>query len=509
MHKYAKLTTAAMLGALIMGAATGCGGKADLIFWSGFGSSYTTAVNSLVDRYKAVSGVSIDNQTQGSYDKLQSNLNNSISTASYPNFTHGYPDHFAGYIKSSIQLPLDNYIKAYDAAHGTDLMKDYYAPYMKENMSLMYDAQGNPYVMGLPFNKSTEVMGYNGYFMDYALKQDSTLKVPETWQELMELGPKFMAVMETLYEKNLYGIPTTEDPEKFSAYAVGLEAPSPDYEQILDCTKVTKDKFKLMCWDSTDNMFITIVRQWGGVYTSYSSEDAKKYGHGWAEFYTGENANKTKAALQAFKDLYDKDYFGLPGDISDDSYSSTGFKNNQTMFTICSSGGLSYNISTTRFKLAPIPYNVIDGKAQKYVISQGTNLALLDQGTDVDKQKAFDAMVGISTGDLQASFAVETGYYPACETATKAAAYQNLLNNKQENPTQRAYQESAVLNENYYMKESEGWEKFVDPGFSGSSAIRAEVKTIMAIVFAGEKDFDTILSESYERIKAYTHEGQK
>lgn len=506
MHKIAKLTTATMMGALLVGALSGCGKPADLILWTGFGSSYSTAVQSLIDRYTSISGVSIEHQSQGSYDKLQTNLNNSISTASYPNVANGYPDHFAGYIKSSIQLPLDDYIKAYDEANGTDLLNDYYSEYMTENQTLRYHADGTPYTMGLPFNKSTEVMGYNGYFMAYAQSIDATIKVPETWSEWASEGPKLLAVMENLYGKYLYGKVDSEDEDKITDFVVTDTdtAPSADHELLLDCSKVTPEKFRLLCWDATDNMFITIVRQWGSTYTSYTAEDAQKYQHGWAEFYSGENKEKTKAALQFFKDLYDAKVFGLAGDISDDSYSSTGFKNNQCMFTICSSGGLSYNISTTRFRLAPIPYYSVDGVTRKYVISQGTNLALFDQGSDEAKQKSFDAMVSFTTGDLQAAWAVETGYYPSCKSATNNATYQALLNTKQDNPTKRAYQESAKLNQDYYMAESENWVKFVDPGFVGSSYIRSEVETIMAIVFGGTKDLDTILSESYARIKDYT-----
>lgn len=505
MHKFAKLTTATMLGALIMGAASGCDESADLLLWTGFGSSYSTAVQSLIDRYTEASKVTIEHQSQGSYDKLQTNISNSISTAAYPNVANGYPDHFAGYIKSSIQLPLDSYIAAYNQEHGGSLIDDYYPEYMVENETLRYHTDGTPYIMGLPFNKSTELMGYNHYFMEYAKSTDATLKVPETWAEWEVLGPKFLDVMDNLYEKYLFAVVDSADPDKLSDFKVqsSSDAPDADHELLLDCSKVTKAKFRLLCWDATDNMFITIVRQWGGIYTSFTSEDASKYQHGWAEFNTTENAPKTKAAMQYFKNLYDAGVFGLSSDISDDSYSSTGFKNNQCMFTICSSGGLSYNIGTSRLKLTAIPY-YDDGTTQrKYVISQGTNLALFDQGDDATKQKAFDMIVAFSKGEIQARWASETGYYPASKSATANEVYQSLLKTKQENPTKRAYQESAVLNENTYMNSDEKWIKFVDPGFVGSSSIRAEVKTIMGIAFAGDKDFDTILNESCNRLKDY------
>lgn len=506
MHKYAKITTAVMLGALISGSAASCGGGAELILWTGFGSAYSKAVQSLIDSYTGQTGVTMEHQSQGSYDNLQSNLNNSVSTASYPHIANGYPDHFAGYIKSSIQLPLDEYIAAYNQKTGKDLLSDFYPEYMKENQTLRYHADGSPYTMGLPFNKSTEVMGYNGYFVAYAQSVDNTIKLPETWQEWSVEGPKMLNVMSNLYGNYLFGKLGTQDPDVITDFVVknNDELPTPDHTLLLDCSKVTSTKFRLMSWDAADNMFITIVRQWGSTYTSYTAEDASKYQHGWAEYYTGDNQAKTKAALTAFKKLYDDKIFGLPADVSDDSYSSTAFKNNQCMFTICSSGGLSYNISSARFRVAPIPYYNDGETVRKYVISQGTNLALFDQGNDEKKQKAFDAMVAFCTGEMQAAWAVNTGYYPSCKSATTSATYQALLKeDHRDNPTKRAYQESAVLNENYYMNASLGWNKFVDPGFVGSSNIRKEVETIMAIVFAGAKDLDTILTESYNRIKDF------
>ena len=511
MHRNAKITTAAILGALIAGGASGCGPSADLILWTGFGAAYTQMLNStLVEPYVAQSGVTIENQSQGSYDKLQSNLNNSISTSSYPNFANGYPDHFAGYIKSNIQVPLDDYIDAYNKKNNVDLIADYYPEYMTENTTLKYKEDGTGYIMGLPFNKSTEVMGYNGVFMEYAQSLDNTIKVPETWDEWKVQGPKMLKVMDNLYGKHLYGIEDANDPDKHSAFEpVSPDAAPPSGKTLLlDCSTVTKERFRLLSWDSSDNMFITIIRQWGAEYTSYTSDDAKKYQHGWAEFASGENRAKTLEAMQFFLDLYNDGIFGLPGNISDSSYSSTAFKANQCMFTICSSGGLSYNIGTFRFKVAPIPYKDAD---KKYVISQGTSLGLFDQGTEEQKQKAFDAIVAFTTGDLQGAWAAETGYYPASKSATNSQVYQDLINGTAaaDNDSKKAYMESAQLNEKYYMNSESGWIKFVDPGFVGSSVIRTEVGTIMGIVLAKESTLEDILDESMKTLSTYDPANKK
>ncbi len=511
MHKRAKITTTAILGALIAGGASGCGSKADITLWTGFGAAYTQAVNSLITRYQEQTGVIIENTSAGSYDNLQSKLSNSVSTASYPNFANGYPDHFAGYIASGILLELDPYIEAYNEANDTDLLADYYDNYMEENKMLKYKADGTPYVMGLPFNKSTEVMAYNGYFVEYAQALNSEITVPATWDEWTEMGPKYLAVMDTLYGKYLYAKVDPTDADKHTDFeTVAEDGEKPEgKELLLDCTKVTKDKFRLLTWDSTDNMFITITRQWGATYTSYTSEDAKKYQHGWAEYARGENREKTIAAVDYFRNAYNEGIFGLPKNISDSSYSSDAFKGNKCMFTICSSGGLSYNIQTgSRLKLAPIPYKDED---HKLVISQGTNLALFDQGTDDEKQKAFDAMVAFTTGDLQGSWAVETGYFPASKSATNSEAYQELISNPQDNQIKVAYQESAKLNEEVYMNSTleKTWTKFVDPGFVGSSAIRQEVATVISIALGSEKTTEQILDETMTRLSTYDPNNKK
>ena len=236
-------------------------------------------------------------------------------------------------------------------------------------------------------------------------------------------------------------------------------------------------------------------------------------GHGWAKYYDTANRDATKAAINFFRTIYANGTFGLPSDLSATaSYSSDAFLSNQCVFTVCSSGGLSYNIKEgygRKFRVAPIPYNTAD---KKFVISQGTNLAVFDRGDAATQKKAFEAIVALTTGDLQSEWAVQTGYYPASISATNGTAYQNLINNAPKNETEAAYQESAKVNEENYMKASEQWTKFVDPGFMGSSIIRNEVGTIMGIVFKNYvleqqgkafKTVDEILQDSYNRLGTY------
>ena len=505
-----KIAGLALMASMLL---TGCGEHYDVLLWTSFGSAYTTALDALIADVNELTGFVVKNETQKSYPQLQTNINNSISTDSYPNIAMGYPDHFAGYIKSNIQLALDSYIKAYDEEHGGSLLDDYYPEYMVENQTLKYNINDEPYTMGLPFNKSTEVIAYNGYFVDYAASINADLAtLPDTWDEWNTKGEQYMAVMDTLFGKKLYGVINDDDSVSgFQVVEASAAAPS-GKELLLDMTKVAKTRFKLLAWDALDNMFITLCRQWGGVYTSYTAQDRKNNGgKGWARFfdtsYTMDDGTVinpreiTTSMLNYMKDLHAKDIIGMPSEINEGSYASDAFKYGRTMFVICSSGGLSHNIlGDFEVRVHAIPYK---DAAHKKVISQGTNLALFDQGDEETWQKGFDAIVALTKGDIQGRWAAETGYFPATKSATNSQVYQDLLNKPQKSMIKKVYQRSAKLNNEVYSDAAQNWDKFVDPGFIGSSQIRTAVEPIITMLFGNDKTIEQIFKKIMPTIRTY------
>ena len=529
MHKFSKITTLALFGLVTVGAASCSGGRGPVAFqmWCGFGSTYKMYLDKLIDYEWDTKSVNVGLSSKGSYENLQKAINESIPTLDYPTVANGYPDHFAGYIRTQVQVPLNDYIKRYDEAHGTDLMNDYYEDYMKENMNLHFQDDGTPSIMGLPFNKSTELFGYNGYFVDYAKYRGVISELPKTWQEWAEKGPALRDLQLEMCGKYLHG--KADEAGNASDFVLNTSSGS---DVLLDMSEVTPTTCRLMSWDAADNMFITVVRQWGGVYTSYSQADMKmKDPHGWVEFNnvnatnteTGETGinsrERTIAALTFFNGLFgsmdnpSSQIFGLPANFGG-LYSSDAFKDNKVMFTVCSSGGLSYNTGgEQRFKLAPIPYFDDGAVSRKYVISQGTNLALFDQGDAETLQLAFDTMVDFTTGAAQANWACDTGYFPGSKSAASNKAYVDMLaSTDYDNANVVAYRESAQVNEQEYMVAAKGWTKFVDPGFVGSSDIRATVKNIISNVFnhvgEGKDDpwtYQDVLDKAYTSLKNYVH----
>lgn len=506
--KKVKSTFALALLAVAAGSLSSCGNKSDLVFWSSFGNAYTSVLDGIVEKAGNSSGAVIEHISQGSYDKVKNEMMSAIADRSYPDLVTGYPDHFAEYLGNDALQPLDKFVKAYDEAHGTNLLDDYFPAYMEENYNLAVDDDGNKVLSALPFNKSTELMGYNGVFVDFcATRYPELAVVPATWQQWEEKGPKYREILTELAggKKALYGVQNEEgtasqfnlqDARLPNKDASGNFVDASGKPLLLDFTDVDVELTRVISWDSTDNMFITLVRQWGGQYTRLPAEQMKVeplYRKGDILFNAkndkefGDVRSKVVECMKFFNRLNKQHIFGVPKEFQQD-YNSTAFEQNQVMFMLCSSGGLSYNTAkwTNRFRVAPLPYNAALGDDGKYVISQGADITLTDrnQGDPEKSQKAFDAMVAMTTGSLQAEWCLNTGYYPCSKSATNDPAYQAFLNSTDYSyPTTVAYREGANINQKEYMVAEKGWHKFVDPAFIGSSDIRTLVKTVFQSTF--------------------------
>lgn len=563
MHKAIKLSTVLMFGALV---ATACGtgpstpgGKTGttgggstsrpwstehinmpeegkLEMWHNFGANYTTILEEAFVTPLLADKIDVYAESKGSYEGILEKMNYASAEKTYPNIVTGYPDHFATYSRwgypasetgalANLNKYLDN--KELNEKHkqetGYYLREDYYPEYMVENDSICYALNNadDAITVGLPFNKSTEVIGYNGIFFDYVEEQEAkagrTIKVPDTWDEWKTYGPVFRRYQMQLNGKYLYGDLSTDGDMKGSNFVVETskrkDSEGRDIKPLLDFSLAKDSETAVLSWDSLENMFITLVRQFGSQFTSYTREDrtARKTAdrHGYMEFYSGDNKAKTVAAMQLVRDLSGTNdatrIFATPKFVGG-SYASAAFADNKVLFTICSTGGLSYNINEgQRFRVHTVPYQSADNK---YVISQGANMTILRQDNKRDPSMsradtealAFEALVKMTTGDYQAEWAKNTGYYPASKSATESQIYQDFLASTEalNDPVERAYREGAQLNNEHYMKSSENWIKFVDPGFPGSADIRRKTASIIeGVINNSSKSIDTILQEIY------------
>lgn len=394
----------------------------------------------------------------GNYDTLKSNMINAITAGDYPNMVQGYPDHVAEYLNGDAVLNLNPYIYSSDwGLNGDDALDDIIASYLEENTQ--YDANGTFY--SLPFNKSTEVMIYNKTVFD-----ELELDIPTTWQEIIAIAPQLQAKGEEIARQKVLDANPTKTPAQLTTEIAAAQA------LIVPAS-----------YDSTGNAFITFARQFGGAYTALNFSTFE------GEFLWHENAN-TFAAMTFLKN--NNSVITLP-EFWDQDYASTPFVNQQTFITVGSSAGVTYNIPSSGFEIgvAPVPYNG-DMPDEKAVIQQGTNISLMDTGSDQEKLASWLFLKYLISKEVTTDWAIETGYLPVRTSAYASTEYQNFLNNP--STTNKlaaaiAMAANAAYQQSGYM--------FFDPAFIGSSRARTQVGSALERVMLGDGNIQEALDEAY------------
>ena len=514
-----------MLTALAATALSACGAKrvfdedidisvntkgTEIILWTGFGASVSSALDTVLEEFTDATGIKATHESQGGYDNLQKAINGSASSMTYPNVCVGYPDHFAGYIDSDIQMRLDVFIeqdkklweeredkKLDDAKSGSFYelpafdLDDFYPNYMVENQSLEFDEEGNPYTLGIPFNKSSEVMVYNKTFFESSLVQAAGITLPKTWLEAAATGQE---IIELIDGKHAWTKVLGDDGNLYAS----LEELPEGVGLVIDLTGVTKADFKPMSYDSQANLFITGVRQWGGTYTAVDPETRE----GFIKFQEG---NATADMLSELKDLYDSNILGIPQTWGEASYCSTPFKARKSLMNIGSTAGVTNAIPVKdvfSVGAAPIPFHDAN---QQFVISQGTNLGILKVGTKEETASAWKLVKWLSQIE-NGTFAALTGYFPTCKQAMNSEDYQGWIKSPRSS-NDKINVEAAKVNAEVYDDAAQKWTKFVDPGFNGSSTIRTDIGAVTAEVFIDHEDINSCIQKHVNNLLDYVQEA--
>ncbi len=503
-------------------------------FWTGFGKDITEGLDEIIASFEEkYPYIDIVHESKGGYAGLTKAINLAITTKKYPQVALGYPDHFAQYIYNGIQCDLSGYINSSDKELAIDI-NDFNEDFLRENLELAYK-NGNekdPYIMGLPFNKSTEVMVYNKTLFDFY-----ELEVPETWDEVREVSTQFIekltaniggkAEVGGTFGKKVYVIKDENGAEPDKIYysyvdksnkTVVVDAqgelvnttdeannPIKGEDPLFDFSGVNyiKDKdpkknkidFYPIGYDSQANFFITALRQFGSEYTKRGATVEK----GYVKFDTPE----ARAMITYFKQMNADYLLGIPYTWEEESYCSNPFKALKLAMTISSSAGLSYNIAAgAKFKIgiAPVPYKTAD---KKFVISQGTNIAMLK--ANEYKNLASWLFIKYLTTEKNADFAIKTGYLPVTKSAQESQEYQDFLSLKIGTDADKARIAAAAVANNVYGDGT--WTNFVDPAFRGSNTIRNTVDSAMPMAFYGSSgttyDADSLIKYLYNQLETY------
>ena len=485
-------------------------------FWTGFGSDINDVLEDVIAQFTKLTGVKVKYESKGSYENVLNATQLAATSGKFANVVVGYPDHFATYVNQDIIVRLDYYFEndvksVFEPDDESFKVEDFYADYMAENQSIEFDKDGNPYTLGVPFNKSTEVLIYNSTFFDWIATQDdlsANIYVPKTYAELDSVGT---AILNFLSTKGVYGHILLNDGTLVDETPADTDSIVLDLKDVVAPGTVGKETnwFKPFSYDSQANLFITSIRQNGGTYTYFDKNDKKGY--------VGFDSQETINALTALNEMYKHNTFGIPADWGEQKYGSNPFKAQKTVMTLGSSAGVKNDAPTGNafnIKAAPVPYFSAD---KKYVISQGANLALLDKGTR-EQRLASWMLLKFLTKYANGYICQATGYYPSSSYAENGGMwkgadpeeyvdYATWLEDTAEssNTTELIKAQTAKINLDYYVKDSENWTKFVDQPFPGSASVRLEVANAPKYVFIDKmtprEALDAVLGRLQDYVK--------
>lgn len=414
----------------------------------------------------------------GSYDLLRSSTIldiNSKNPENIPDLLIGYPDHFAEYYGGSNLVNLQYFIDDPEVGMDEDEMADFIPSYLAENRG--FDTNFPNDLYGLPFNKSTEVMVYNKTAFEKLFGDNYLDKVPETWEEMKTVGAEIIAKVKAGELDNTFIDKYDPDTKVTTYMKISDYLSNPENVQFVP-----------FGYDSSDNGFITLIRQFGAKYTQRESV-LKGYIH----FDNPE----ARAAMTYFQNMTSDGIFGNAA-VFGAQYNSDALKAIQVLMSVGSSAGVGYNAST-KYELgfAPIPYYSEDAK---YVIQQGTNIGMLNHNTDEEKLASWLFIKFLMRPENTAKFAMATGgYLPVKASAYESEEYKEYL----DNPTDDKKEYSAAAKVALYDYIEKEYKFFVDDAFIGSSKVREEAGRIFDSVIVNKENVADRFKEAYKTLSPY------
>jgi len=345
------------------------------------------------------------------YKSLESDIIANFSIGQVPNLAVAYPDHVADYLAlephdGDYVVELGDLATNKDYGFGTetwlgddvndleyeDRLGDFIDSYIEEGKQFVKEG-----LYCFPYMKSTEAMYYNVQAVNTALKYlHPEISTPAAVKEYMDklTWNEFMSLCGVVWEHRS------------------------------EITSVPDKDFNPAFYDSDSNLFISQMFQEGIPFSSVQG------GAGHIDFETGEARSKAEALLQSYKDGYDNHLFTTKGAHS--TYGSNSFKNVETVFSIGSTGGAGYNMTTSfDIGICKVPYRGSKG----IYVSQGPSLCIMQNPDKTEAQNAmetkyaFKLLKFLTQADNNASLCTKgtEGYLPVRESAYYTDAYIDFI----------------------------------------------------------------------------------
>lgn len=450
--------------------------KTTIELWSITGQNNQAQLQSYIDEFRKLEpNVTVTNtiKTGMGYNELKDAVVKAFATGDYPDIVQCYPDHVAEYINYGKAVDLDPYINNADYGWTSEDKEDIYSTFLEEGNS--YSVSGT---YSVPYCKSTEARYYNaGVLVGLNLSGiDPTIN-----------GGKALT---TDYFENL----TWEELfEKLCPAIITYNSSLPDNQKIL---KSDDTYHAVFAYDSDDNLFITLAKQYGIGYTSVGADGKGKF-----DFGEGENKTKRKELLTKFHEYKEKGYFITKG-VAGNTYTNAYFNTQNTLFSVGSTGGYKYQFSSANpmdVGVAPIPH--AEGK-NLAIINQGPSLSVLDHGNENRKLASWLLYKTITNKDNCLDWAVNSGYMGIRKSVKETEEYKNAASTRGKDKA--TLDRLLARNRNYSTDQKVLNALYVSPAFLGSSTARTQVSGIRTNALTSTKtgaeyqaDLEKLFSDAY------------
>jgi len=344
------------------------------------------------------------------YKSLESDTIANFSIGVVPNICVAYPDHVADYIAlephdGDYVVRIDELAKDPEIGFGTeewlgdnpddleyeDRLGDFIESYIEEGKQFIKEG-----LYCFPYMKSTEAMYYNVQAVNTALS---------------------------------YLHPEISSPAAVKDYMDSL-----DWDEFMDlCQAVLEHKSEISSvlvapafYDSDSNLFISQMFQQDIPFSSVQD------GAGHIDFETGEARTAAEALLTDYKSAYDAGLFTTKGAHS--TYGSNSFKNIESVFSIGSTGGAGYNL-TTEFDIGICKVPTRGDAGKGCYVSQGPSLCIMQNPDKTPEQNAmetkyaFKLLKFLTQPENNAALCTKgtEGYLPVRESAYYSDAYIDFI----------------------------------------------------------------------------------
>ena len=358
-------------------------------------SKYVPHVNTLIKSFEEkephVKVIYSNPKGSGIYSMIEKAVIAGFYKEDYPDLVQCYPDHVVKYLAKGYAVDFNSFINDKTYGLSEEEQQDYISSFMEEGRQ--YIEEGT---YSMPFCKSTELLYYNaeillGLTLDGINNNqplDENYLNNLTWSELFDnLCPKLEEYDDTL----------------------------PNEEKILP----TANERAIVTYDSDENLFITLAKQYGYGYTSYDKDN---------DIASIDFDNQDmKDLMKYLKIQKDKGYFQTYKTNGD--YVSSLFTSGKSLFTISSTAGVTYNFNYKNpFKVgvARLPQAEL-GDEHYYSINQGPSLCILDHKDDNRALASYLLWKHMTSKENSTFWSLNTGYMPIRTSAFTSEEYQASL----------------------------------------------------------------------------------